>query len=533
MKTRRGTTSSTLVTALAAALTTACGGGGENPNLRPEAPEATHAAVSARIERANTHAADLADHWTGADRLLEGLGPVAEGDPTEGLAAAIAGYDGAAPAGVTSLRAAGAHNVRAVGTRHGVTVGGWTSGPVGTMDIELYYDPSADVNDAEKATIERAAKAWSRYIRTEFDDRTVEAGTVVDKRAFPPTRLHADVEVDDLLVVVSTTTEGTLSHGGSTGSSFRGDAFTPGTGFIHMNTARGHLQDNQVIVHEIGHALLYTEPTREGVRTPTRERFLSAEGTHFEGPEAMQANGGQPVPFQWVNAQNEPVAPGTPGAMVDPGHIGVCTSVMAYCADDDVVMPSALDIAWLRDMGYETYDEATALAPEVYGYGAWGRYSAWGVGVARTLTGFDAASDRLEAGAEAFGVVPETAFEDAARASGLTGSVTWRGVLVGADIASEGLAPVTGDARLALDLATFEGTAGFENLRVHEDGETSDFRATALEYAISVEGNGFADADRRVDGAFYGPGHEEMAGVVNDGRSSVNLLGAFGGTKEE
>ena len=98
--------------------------GGENPNLRPEAPEATHAAASARIERANTHAADLADHWTGADRLLEGLGPVAEGDPTEGLAAAIAGYDGAAPAGVTSLRAAGAQNVRAVGTRHGVTVGG-------------------------------------------------------------------------------------------------------------------------------------------------------------------------------------------------------------------------------------------------------------------------------------------------------------------------------------------------------------------------------------------------------------------------
>ena len=224
------------------------------------------------------------------------------------------------------------------------------------MDVELYYDPSADVNDAEKATIERAAKAWSRYIRTRLDDHTVEAGTVVRKGTRPSTTVHTDVEVDDFLIVVSTTTQDDgLSWGGASSWSIRnGEIAVPGIGYFGLNTSRGGLPVHNTVVHEIGHAIQYTEPTVEGAQNPARERYLSADGHHFEGPEAMQANGGQPVPFQWVNAENEPVAPGTPGAMVDPGHIGVCTSVMAYCADDDVVMPSALDIAWLRDMGYET-----------------------------------------------------------------------------------------------------------------------------------------------------------------------------------
>ena len=285
-------------------------------------------------------------------------------------------------------------------------------------------------------------------------------------------------------------------------------------------------------MHEIGHALIGTSPTAEALRNRTHEGHVSADGTHFEGPEAMKVHGG-PVPFQWVDAQDERVAPGTPGATVDDGHPDVCTSVMAYCAPEHVVMPSALDIAWLKDLGYETLDAATALAPEVYGYGAWGTYSAWGIGAARTLTGFDAQSDQHEVTADAFGVMPDSTLDDASSARGLSGSVSWTGLLLGADIASGMAAPVTGDAMLSVDLETFDGTAAFDNLTVHEHGQTGAFRSPSLEYAIRVDGNRFEDADARIHGGFYGPDHDEMAGVLDDRRASVNLLAGFGGTRDE
>ena len=86
----------------------------------------------------------------------------------------------------------------------------------------------------------------------------------------------------------------------------------------------------------------------------------------------MRANGGAPVPFQWLNSNLDPVAPGRRGAEVDYGHPGVCTSVMAYCSRDRLETPGALDFAILADLGYEILDEDTASEPELYGYGAWG-----------------------------------------------------------------------------------------------------------------------------------------------------------------
>ena len=219
--------------------------------------------------------------------------------------------------------------------------------------------------------------------------------------------------------------------------------------------------------------------------------------------------------------------------MVDYGHPDVCTSIMAYCAGNDIQTPAAIDLAWLEDMGYDIDSSANALAAEVYGYGAWGAYSAWGVGVARHLSGFEAGEDWLEASADAFGVGPLVTLEDAVAAGTLAGSATWRGVLLGVDIASGGLAPVSGDAALSVDLDTFEGSATFDNLMVHVNGQAASFRSPRLEYAVGVDGNGFSDVDERVEGEFYGPGHEEMAGVVHDTRSGVNLLAGFGGVRED
>ena len=88
-------------------------------------------------------------------------------------------------------------------------------------------------------------------------------------------------------------------------------------------------------------------------------------------------------------------------------------------------------------------------------------------------------------------------------------------------------------AKLSIEFETLTGTASFDNLTAHVQGATTAFRTPELEYAIDVDGNRFGDAERRIEGGFYGPEHQEMAGVLNDSRSTVNLMGAFGGTKDD
>ena len=46
---------------------------------------------------------------------------------------------------------------------------------------------------------------------------------------------------------------------------------------------------------------------------------------------------------------------------------------------------------------------------------------------------------------------------------------------------------------------------------------------------MTVEANGFTDADGKVAGGFYGPNHEEAAGVLDD--KAEKILGAFGGMR--
>ena len=349
----------------------------------------------------------------------------------------------------------------------------------------------------------------------------VAPGAMLPKTGDASTTARETVEVDDMLIVVSTTTEGRLSLGGSNGSWTDEESVT-------LNTEQGHEDLPGVIVHEIGHSLDYTEVTVEGAREGTVQRFLSEDGWHFEGPEAVKANAGQPVPFQWIDEDGDRVEPGTQGATIDLGHPDVCTSVMAYCSGGEVETPRAMDIAWLKDMGHETNDRTTALDAEVYGYGSWGTYSAWGVGVARDLTGLDTDDDWLEATVDAFGVVPDTAPGDAE----IAGTATWRGALLGVDTATDAFAPVTGDAALNIDLGTLDGTATFDRLSVHADGQTQAFRTPSLEYVVSADGNRFGDADARIEGAFHGPSHQEMAGVLNE-TENHNLLAGFGGVRDE
>ena len=263
---------------------------------------------------------------------------------------------------------------------------------------------------------------------------------------------------------------------------------------------------------------------------------MNYQDATFEGPESMRANGGNPVPFQWLDANRNVVSPHTPGSTVDYGHLGVCESIMAYCVNQrEGYEPFALDFAYLDDIGYDTLDADTSSEPEVYGYGAWGQYSAWGAGVERDLeyedNGTDiSARDRLRAGADTFGTAPSMNFADL-HSSGSLGSATWTGSLIGVDLGSANLPPVFGDAALGVDLATFDGTAQFDNLTVHDDGDTVGFRSPSLIYDIEITGNSFADADGHIAGSFFGPAHEEMAGILNDQTPTVDLLAGFGGTR--
>ena len=273
---------------------------------------------------------------------------------------------------------------------------------------------------------------------------------------------------------------------------------------------------------------------------PGYESLIDERAGTFNGQAAVEANNGVPVPFQWLDGNRQSVAPGTPGSSIDRSHPGPCNAVMSYCRGAyHLYGPTELDFGFLADIGYEVLDAGIEDVPEVYGLGAWGRYSAWGAGVERTIRYDEEIAgnikhvtvfDSLRAGADAFGVAPAGSFSDG-HASAMPGHATWSGSLIGVDLGSPGLPPVFGDAELSVALTSLDGTARFENLVVFVDGETGAFRAPDLEYAIGVTGNSFADSDNRIRGSFFGPGHEEAAGVLHDPAPGVNLLAGFGGAR--
>ena len=280
-----------------------------------------------------------------------------------------------------------------------------------------------------------------------------------------------------------------------------------------------------VMAHEIGHILGHTFGRDE--LPLIQSRYIDRERHVFTGPAAMRANGGQPVPFQWLDERLSAVPPGTPGAVVDYGHLGTVETLIGY-GGLEILTPHEIDLAVLDDIGYDVLPASVTDDLELYGFGAWGRYSAWGAGVERDLD-VEAFRDRLGANADAFGLAPETTLAEAN--AGVTGRVVWSGALLGVDIGSAKLPPVFGDAELGIDLETLDGTATFDNLTVSADGTNRAFRAPQLEYSVSVTGNAFADEEGRLVGGFYGPNHEEMAGVLHDGVPDVNLLASFGGIR--
>ena len=536
----------TLAILLAMALS-GCGGGGDASVGRGDPPrtDPPHGSYS----RSNPLAEDLLDHWNEPEQMRAALGlsPVdaAQVASRTRVLTDLINTAGGDPAETgTKLRNVRPGDIEIIGERDGITYGRWTGGPAGTLNIEFDWRAAPGITPEQRARMERAGKSWSWRILDDFGTHVARQGTQVVHDAGEygsfSVVFDEDVSTNGVLIVVGVRTGGSgfssggpneyslFYEGGVSGEEYRNwDDYEAWLGSILL--ARRHIDLTGVMAHEIGHVLGIGI---DNVRPVSRH--INRVDHTFEGPESVRANGGEPVPFQWWNEEREAVAPGTPGAEVDYGHLGVCSSLMAYCRDlTEVYRPSELDFAFLRDIGYETLDAATASEPELYGYGAWGRYSTWGAGVERTIHypggRVVEATDRLRAGADAFGMAPGAAFADAHAT--LQGNATWSGSLIGVDLGQAMLPPVFGNAELQVELSSLQGTASFDDLTVHVDGVSSTFRAPSLDYAIAVTGNSFSDTEGHVRGGFFGPAHEEIAGVLDDRTATVNLLAGFGGQR--
>jgi len=133
-----------------------------------------------------------------------------------------------------------------------------------------------------------------------------------------------------------------------------------------------------------------------------------------------------------------------------------------------------------------------------------------------------------------FGLVthePLTARRDASAANT---DLRWEGSTLGVDVSDNRMLPVTGDAALDVTLTAtaVSGTATLDRLVRHENGATQGFREPTLSYPLEIdaEANTFVATRRNaydLRGGFYGPAHDEMAGIVND--EEAELLASFGG----
>ena len=347
-------------------------------------------------QRDNPTAEDLLDHWNKPEPLREASGLLAvAAENIAGRKSALADLINTAGGKTgetgTRFRNVRSDDIKIIGKRDGITYGRWRGGPAGTLNIELDWRFALDLDDEIRAMFERAGKSWSWRLADRFGAHTIERNTVVSLPDRPPLVLPEDVTTDGLVIFMDHYDENTESRGrhlDHSKSRIREKDFEPFLGTILLAQSRidevatrGSARLISLMAHEIAHVLGISKRLRladefaDGDSRVFFEHYNSLvdeEKATFNGPHAVAANGGRPVPFQWQSGRNR-VAPFTPGASVNWGHLDVSDSITSYRRRHvDRFVPSDLDFAFLQDIGYEVLDEKTAQQPEVYGFGAWG-----------------------------------------------------------------------------------------------------------------------------------------------------------------
>ncbi len=524
----------------------------------------------ADLARNNPEAADLLEHWghRRSQVLVEGLS-------LKGLAEESDAIDLQAPRAVAEKRSnitiapnlQDGDEVRAIGTRRGVTYGRWAGGPADTLSIDFDLSGAGPLmrdDPAFRAMLERAGKTWSHRIADTWATWERSPGDLMGHIALgnPDPYIQAKVRVGP---------EGEISTGldievrdqnlpeyvagrATAGKNVPGGSWEPRFGSIEVD--REHLEEMahtrilfSTLTHEIGHLLgaWTTHSYPERLRA-----YIDEASGAWTGPNVVALHGG-PAPFQdasdahaWVDGERNPHA-----TLFDLAHSGVCASLMAYCNDESALpafLPHAIDFAFLADLGMTITDETER--PETYGLAGWTDYAAFTVSVSRQLLlaladpqphyGYHGGPwqtldvvDLLQAEVDAFGYLSTGNIRSSYASKGPDGTVRYSGGLLGAALDQAGLPPVTGNANLAVDLATLAGTASFTSLQVYPDGTPEIFADGSLHYPIELSANSIVGTapGATFQADFYGPKHEDVAGVLHDPRTG--LLAGFGATLDE
>ena len=548
----------------------------------------------ADLPRDNPDAEDLLDHWgyRPTDRILDGLSLTdadaeADGADLQALRTAaetvgedlevevpvlrVGGSDGVVD--IPETEETGSHvvvapnlyagdEVRILGADRGITYGRWTGGPADTLSIEFNLSqagPAMRDDPAFRAMLDRAGKVWSQRIADTWSTWEWRAGVVKGSLvgSDPPVAIRAGAHGEtstglEIAAQDADLEDGIAGLGGAIRTPFY-NIWEPHFGSIAID--REHLQTAseaglfRTLTHEIGHVL----GSWQG--GPFTERFGAytdeATGT-WTGPNVVAVHGG-PAPFQdnsdphtWVDGERDPLA-----SEYDFAHSGVCASLMSYCSHNAalrVFLPHALDFAFLADLGLTIRDETTR--PETYGLAGWTDHAGFTLSVSRDLsvgladpqpfydrwgnpwTTMDVV-DLLQAEADAFGYRSTGDLSLSYPGVGALGTVRYAGGLLGAALTRAGLPPVLGNANLAVNLGTLDGTASFTSLTVYPNGLGEPFAGGMLHYPFALSANALIGTDpwSTLLADFYGPGHEEVAGTLHDPRAG--LLASFGATYDD
>lgn len=507
--------------------------------------------------RNNPEAADLLDHWghRRSDKHAEGLD--LSNSTLANTVAALRALRTAAQGNSEGLTPDlhGSDEVQILGARRGVTYGRWGAGSADTLSIEFDLSRVApEIRDDPEfqAAFERAGKAWSRRIADTWSTWERSAGdlkgwTVLAGGQSNEVRVGEDGETStglEIHVTVENFPETIAGRGGNS-SIQQDESWEPHFGAVAID--REHLQEAgearllSVLTHEIGHVLGSWMGDIDG-----HDAYTDRAAGTWSGPHVI-AEHGRPAPFQDASVTRARVGADHYSVEFpyDFAHSGVCISLMAYCNDDKAVpafLPHAIDFAFLADLGLTIAEETDR--PETYGLAGWTDYAGFTLSLSRELEialadpqpHYGPGSrwqkldvvDLLQVGVDVFGHRTT-----ATHGANLSGTARYAGGLIGAALDRSGLPPVTGDASLALDLGTLDGTASFTSLVVYPDGIPETFAGGTLHYPFGLSdnvivGNGVG---LTLQADFYGPEHEEVAGVIHDPR--VGLLGSFGATTDD